>query len=330
MSSNSIHWGILGTSRISETMANAIHASSSSTLSVIGSRSEQAGKTFAEKFSIPSYGSYETLLTNPDIDAIYIGLPNHLHKEWLLRCIAAGKHVLCEKPFVISVQEALEVKAALEKTPRVCMEALMYQSHPFTQKIQTIVHSDVIGKIKLINATYTANIASVANKTAGGSIRNLGCYPISLVRLLTQNEPVEIYTTGRVLGNHDHQASLILKFENEAMAVISTADDMEMHWQFDVYGSNGRLSAVTNPWMPNNASKLLIHRNHHAIPEEITVQAHQPLYTYQIEAVNHRILKKDFKNEARISLNDSLENTRLLEYWRQQVLQKNSIRSHVA
>lgn len=321
MTSKRIRWGILGTSFISEKMASAIQASTISELLAIASRSTVTAKKFAEKFSIPQYhDNYEALLNNPDIDAIYIGLPNHVHKDWIIRCALAGKHILCEKPFVISVQEALEVMAVVKKLPLVCMEALMYRCHPFTKKLQEVVQSGVIGDIKLFNATYTANIATVANKTAGGSIRNLGCYPVSLVRLLANAEPMQMKALSRMGNNHhDHQASTILKFANDAMAVISTADDVEMFWQFEVCGSRGMLKVLSNPWLPDYSNKLLIQHNDSDMLEEIIVTADKPLYTYQIDTVSECILNQNFNSEECISLQDSLNNTKILETWRQQI-----------
>src|SRR3990167_4502758 len=215
-----IKWGILGTSYISEVMANAIQESQTSELVAIGSRSITTAKNFANKFSIPRfYNDYQKLINDNDIDAIYIGLPNHLHKEWIIRCAQAGKNVLCEKPFVISIEDAREVIAVIEKTNVFCMEALMYRCHPFTKKLQELIQSKIIGDIKLYNATYTANISDIANPTAGGSIRNLGCYPISLVRLLAKAEPIEICGSGRMSQKNetDNQASVILKFEDNSI-----------------------------------------------------------------------------------------------------------------
>ena len=320
-----IRWGILGTSFISEVMATAIAESTTSELIALGSRSIETAEAFSKRFSIPKvYNDYQQLLLDDEIDAIYIGLPNHFHKEWIIRSAQAGKHVLCEKPFVISQAEALEVISVVKKSSVFCMEALMYRYHPFTQLLKELIQNKVLGDIKLYNATYTANIAKKANPTAGGSIRNLGCYPVSLVRLLANAEPINIIGKGRIneKNGNDSQASLILTFEDNSLAVISTADDMEMCWQFDIYGSLGHLKTVSNPWLPTcENNKALLYLNNESIPKEITVTAEKSLYTYQIDAMNDLIYKKTLIPE--ISLMDSLNNTIVLESWRKQVLHKS-------
>lgn len=318
-----VKWGILGTSSISEVMANAIQESQTSQLVAIGSRSLTKAQNFSNQFSIPRvYDDYQKLLDDHDLDAVYIGLPNHLHKEWIIRCAQAGKNILCEKPFVISIEEAQEVISVIKKSNVFCMEALMYRCHPFTKKIQEIIHNKVIGDVKLYNATYTAHIADVANPTAGGSIRNLGCYPISLVRLLANAEPIEIHGTGRMNheNNTDNQASVVLKFDDESMAVVSTADDIKMTSQFDVYGTKGFLKVVTNPWLPHrDHNKILIYLNHETTPLEINVHADKSLYTYQIELTNTQIMNKGTDDFNETTLLDSLGNTIVLEEWLHQV-----------
>ncbi len=318
-----IKWAILGTSFISEVMANAIQESQTSELVAIGSRSLTTGKSFANKFSIPRvYDDYQKLLNDNDIDAVYIGLPNHLHKEWIIRCAQAGKNILCEKPFVISIEEAQEVISVIKKSNVFCMEALMYRSHPFTKKIQDIMDSKIIGDVKLYNATYTAHIVDIANPTAGGSIRNLGCYPISLVRLLANAEPIEIHGTGRMNpeNNTDNQGSVILKFADKSMAVVSTADDIKMAWQFDVYGTKGSLKVITNPWLPScDNNKVLIYLDNEAVPTEINITAEKSLYTYQIDLTNMQILNKGADKFNEKTLLDSLGNTVVLETWLKQV-----------
>lgn len=323
MSASRIKWGILGTSPISEVMAKAIQESTLSQLHAIGSRSALSAKHFAERFSIPkAYSNYHELLLDKEIDAVYIGLPNHLHKEWIIRAAEANKHILCEKPFVITAAEAHEVIAVLEKSPVFCMEALMYRYHPFIQKLQELIQENVIGDIKLYNATYTANIADRANPTAGGSIRNLGCYPVSLVRLLANMEPIEINSFGRmnVHTNNDNQASAILKFANNSMAVVSTADDIEMFWQFDIYGTEGNLKVESNPWLPDrHNNKIVIKRNDKTTPTEIFLQADKSLYTYQIDALAHNIFANNPAIHNEILLRDSLGNITVLDNWLRQV-----------
>lgn len=315
---NCIRWGILGTSYISEVMASAIEESSLGQIEAIGSRTMVAAQSFAEKFAIPTqYDNYQSLLDNQEIDVVYIGLPNHLHKEWIIRAALAGKHVLCEKPLVMNVGELQEITSITDECQIICMEALMYRCHPFTQKIKELLHNRSIGEIKLYTATYSANIAEIANPIAGGCIRNLGCYPISLIRLLANAEPIELQAMGRV--NPNNQASILLKFADNSMGVVSTADDMEMYWQFDVYGAEGHLQVLTNPWLPTqNDNRLLITRLNEPA-KEIHVSAEKSLYTYQIDLMNHMILNDDALNSERISLADSHGNIAVLETWLQQI-----------
>ena len=323
MSGKIIRWGILGTSFISEVMAKAIQSSASSLLVAVGSRSSDSANQFAQQFSIPQiYDDYQRLIDAQDIDAIYIGLPNHVHKEWIIRTAYAGKHILCEKPLVLNTEEAKEVISVLAETKVFCMEALMYRCHPFTQKMEEIIQSRILGDIKLYNALYTAPIAELANPIAGGSIRNLGCYPISLIRLLAKAEPVELVATGRLNQNNhnDSQASAILKFEDKAIAVVSTADDFEMVWQFDVYGTLGSLRAITNPWLPDEENNKCVVQLYEDKKElEFNIKAEKPLYTYQIDVVNSHIMKNSVQKQNVISLADSLGNIRVLEDWLKQI-----------
>ncbi|RUR10963.1 Gfo/Idh/MocA family oxidoreductase [Legionella sp. km772] len=301
-------------------MAKAITESSNSELFAIASREQNKAKNFALQFSIPHfYNNYESLLADKEIDAVYIGLPNHLHQEWIVRCALAGKHVLCEKPLVISHAEALKIKEVIEETQVCCMEGLMYLHHPLIQSLQEIIAQQIIGEVRLYNAVYTANIASLANPREGGSIRNLGCYPVSLIRLLAQNEPSAMQGIGRLNAQRtsDHSATLILKFPDEAMATISTADDLEMRWQFEVYGSKGHLKLLSNPWLPEKTdNKMMIQVNGEKLPQEIKIQAPRSLYTYQIDAFNHQILNP---NQSELPLSFSFGNLNVLETWREQV-----------
>lgn len=321
MLNNKIKWGILGSSFISEVMANAIKESTEGELFAIGSRSLITAEDFAEKFHVPKiYNDYQALLEDPEIQIVYIALPNHVHKEWIILAAKMGKHILCEKPLVMNKEEMKEVIAAVKKYNVLCMEALMYRHHPFIIKLQELINDQCIGEVKLITATYNAHIADIVNPLSGGSIYNLGCYPISLVRLFAQAEPIDIVGVGQMdSANHDTQASTILTFENGINAVISTSDSLDMSWQFDVYGTKGNLKIISNPWLPTqDDNKAIIYRKGQE-PIEINVTADKPLYTYQINTMNNNVLNGNILQADGISLQDSLGNVHVLESWFKQV-----------
>jgi predicted dehydrogenase len=323
--SRSIRWGILGTSFISEVMADAIKKSTHGQLVAIGSttKAEAFSQQFSENYrdeqgrpiTIKCFNSYQALLNDPEIDAVYIGLPNHAHKDWILNATRAGKHIICEKPLLIKPQP--EVISEIEKANVFCMEALMYRSHPLTTKLKELILKDkVVGEIKIIRAIYTWDIVNLAHKIEGGSIRNLGCYPISLVRLLAGAEPTQIEVNGRMNPTNngvDNQANIVFKFENGATALISTADDINEFYQFEIHGTKGVLKVLTNPWLPSeNNNKISICLNN-AEPFEINVTADKPLYTYQFEVANACIQSGNFAQHDEMSLADSLQNVTVSE-----------------
>tara|TARA_R110000868_G_scaffold77983_6_gene222960 strand:- start:204 stop:1190 length:987 start_codon:yes stop_codon:yes gene_type:complete len=323
MTNKLTRWGLLGTSFISETMVSAIQASSSSEALAIASRTQENANRFADRFSIPKrYSDFDALLADNDIDVVYIGLPNHLHKEWIIRAAIAGKHILCEKPLVLTSEEAQEVTATVHKHNVICMEGLMYRSHPLTKKLESLLDSNTIGDAKLYQATYTANIANLANPTAGGSIRNLGCYPVSLIRLLTKAEPTEIRALGTLdpATNNDTHASIMMKFPYHAMATVTTSDSLEMFWQFEIHGTQGHLKVITNPWLPTQERNIiLIKRHDEADVQEINVTANQPLFTYQVDVMRQRIVRQPDPRDAGITLADSAGNVAVLEKWIHQI-----------
>jgi predicted dehydrogenase len=328
--SRRIRWAILGTSFISRTMAEAIQSSANAALVAIGtgslSKSAEKSAAFAKDFSIPTvHESYQAVLDDPNVDAVYIGLANHLHKDWILRCAKAGKHILCEKPLVLDLEEAEEVLAAIKKYKVFCMEALMYRCHPFIQQLQNLINDPEqgIGAIKSIHATYYAHFAHLENPLAGGAIRNLGCYPISLVRLLMNEEPIKIYGQGILSADQtkDNFAMATLMFNNHVMAQVSTSNNANTTWsQFHVVGNKGVLSVKTNPWMPGKENRVVINRN--GKEEEYCFTAEKNLYTYQIDFACEHITKGQLvvnEQEEGITWQHSLGNIAVLEQWRKQV-----------
>lgn len=316
-----IKWAILGTLWISDVIAEAIKESDTSELVAIGSRDAKRAFEFANKHEVPRYyADYQQLLLDSDIDAVYIGLPNHLHKEWIIRCAKAGKHILCEKPFVLDIHEAQEALDVVKQHKVFCMEALMYRCHPFIKQLQDLVESKVISDIKCITAVYTANIAAVANKTAGGAIRSLGCYPVSLVRLLAKEEPVSIVSLGKLDDSltNDNISIAIFSFKNGMTATITTADNIEMWPQFTILGTNGILDVKTNPWLPGKSNQVILKICDKE--ETLNFNADKSLYTYQIEFVADHIKTGLSSPEAPgVTWEHSLGNVAVLDTWLNQV-----------
>lgn len=325
-----IRWGILGTSKISETMAAAIQKSSTGRLAAIGSRAN------AEKFvasiskddpdlaSIKQFNDFQQLIDDRDIDAVYIGLPHHLHYEWTLKAVKAGKHVLCEKPFLISpsndphseAERMDEIIWEVTKLDVVCMEALMYRYHPFIKQLENLIKDGFVGDVKLYRAIYTYDIVNLINPAESGAMRSLGCYPISLVRLLAGAEPTEIRANGRTNSNGmDLQANIVLNFADESVALISTAIDMNTHAQFEIHGTKGILKVTSNPFLPDENNNKMMFSAHDGETFELDVTAAtKPLYSYQIDAVGDAIVKGNFiHNKGAETLLDIKGNAKVVE-----------------
>jgi D-xylose 1-dehydrogenase (NADP+, D-xylono-1,5-lactone-forming) len=151
-----LNWGLLSTANINRALITPLRASKRNHLLAVASRSQESADVYASERKIPrAHGSYEALLSDPEIDVIYISLPNHLHAEWTIKAVAAGKHVLCEKPLALNVHEVDAVKTAAQKHGRVVAEAFMYRHHPQTLKVQEIVKSGSLGTVKLIRGSFS-------------------------------------------------------------------------------------------------------------------------------------------------------------------------------
>lgn len=318
-----IQWGILGTKFISSQIAEAIQKSDTSELLAIGSRDIDRAFDFSKKHNVKKYyANYDELLLDPEIDVVYIGLPNHLHKEWIIRCAKAGKHILCEKPFVLNMEEAREALNAVKKYNVFCMEALMYYCHPFIDFLETFVESKKIGDMQCITATYNVNIFADENKIAGGAIRCLGCYPASLVRRIAKEEPEHIQALGKLdkTGRNDNISIVSLSFKSGLTATITTSDTIDWWWQFTIFGTKGILDVKTNPWLPGQNNQVMIKID--GKEEIINFTADKPLYTYQIDCVGEHVKNKLMSpSKSGVTWEHTWGNIVLLEAWLMQVKQ---------
>jgi predicted dehydrogenase len=200
-----IRWGVLSTAKIGrERVIPAMQAGAYCSIDAIASRNEAQAKQTAAALNIPkAYGSYEALLKDADIDAVYIPLPNHLHVPWAIKALAANKHVLCEKPIGLTAAEAKQLQQAASQKPQLkIMEAFMYRFHPQWQQIKKIMQDGTIGELKTIESFfsyYNTDANNIRNQKdiGGGGLMDIGCYCISLSRFIFDAEPES------VLGNID-------------------------------------------------------------------------------------------------------------------------------
>ena len=156
MPASHLRWGLLSTARITKALLDPLRNSKRNQLLAVASRSQDKADEYARKHKVKrAYGSYADLLADPEIDVIYNPLPNHLHAEWTIKAIQAGKHVLCEKPLALSLAEVDAMSAAAERSGKVIAEAFMYRSHPQTLKTREIVADGRLGKIKMVRGSFT-------------------------------------------------------------------------------------------------------------------------------------------------------------------------------
>ena len=220
--------GIIGTANISRSFTEALQESSSIQITAIASRSLQNAAAFAEEFRIDkAYGSYQELLDDQDIDAVYIPLPNTMHAEWVIKAAKAKKHILCEKPIAINVAD---VKAMYEQAMIngvFLMEGYPYRYQPQTILLLEMIKNGDIGEVSQIYADFGFTVDDLENnirlkpELGGGVMWDAGAYPVSIIRAITGEKPIEVFAFGKFNENKlDISASALLRFSKGIIALI--------------------------------------------------------------------------------------------------------------
>src|SRR5258706_13653472 len=230
-----LRWGILGAARIAGSALIPALRSTRSEIVAVGCRDERRGAAFAATHLIPHFGSYDELLARDDIDAIYNALPNHGHAPWTVKALQHGKHVLCEKPLALNSAEVRQIQHASLDTGRLVLEAFMYRFHPQIDRLCEIVASGQMGPVKWMRGGFTYALRDMTDcrwdpKLGGGALYDLGCYPLSLMRLLTQVEPTVLSVVSRLTdpGEYgvgvDHASHAVMRFDMPGGRVLGHLD----------------------------------------------------------------------------------------------------------
>ena len=246
-----LRWGILSTASIArKKWIPGVRRSARSEVVAIGSRDGDAAERAARELGIArAHASYEALLADPDVDAVYIPLPNHLHLEWALAAVRAGKHVLCEKPLALTSRDAAVMVDAADAAGVRLMEAFMYRLHPSWLAVRELVASGRIGRLLAVQSWYSyynddpANIRNI-RAAGGGALYDIGCYCVNLSRMLFGAEPVRV--EGAVLRDPasgvDVLTSGLLAFDGGGVASFTCSTRAEPDQRVHVYGTEGHVS----------------------------------------------------------------------------------------
>ena len=288
-----LRWGVLGTGFISNTVVAAIAASDDSEVVGVAGRSEDRLHAFQAAHSIPVASTdYREIIEHPDVDVVYIGLPNHLHHELVIDAAAAGKAVLSEKSLTTTVATAHQLVDAV-RGQIFFVEGLMYLAHPLYRTLVEILNGGELGTVRSINGRYAADIAAVVNPAGRGTIYNLGCYPVSLMHLVIQTAlgpdafaDRTMFGVGtRTADDTIGEAAVTVKFGGGAVANLQSTDNYGMTHEFSIAGDLGVLRFETNPWLPVAGDNVLCIERYGEAPRRVVVNdAHDSFY-HQVKLV---------------------------------------------
>jgi D-xylose 1-dehydrogenase (NADP+, D-xylono-1,5-lactone-forming) len=308
MTDSPLRWGLLSTANINRALIKPLRASTRNRLTAVASRSQASAEAYAKEWKIARvFGSYQTMLADPEIDVVYNSLPNHLHAEWTINAVEAGKHVLCEKPIGLMPAEVDAMAAAAKKHGKVVAEAFMYRHHPQTLKAKELVESGAIGKLQLIRGSFTFSMKTDVNirlnpEMGGGSIWDVGCYPISYTRFIVGAEPLEVFGQ-QVTGSSGIDDSFFgqMRFPGEVYAQFDSGFRTPFRTHLEIVGSEGTIT-IPSPFKPGLNEKIMLER---AGKGETIKVPKQELYIGEVEDMADAVL---LGKSPRISLTDSRAN----------------------
>ena len=329
-----LRFGIMGTGNIAHQFAEGLAGSERCVLSAVGSRSVEAADRFASRFGdVPGrHGSYDALIADDGVDAIYVSLPNSMHREWTIKSLEAGKHVLCEKPMAVSAAEVEEMFDVAERAGRVLVEAFMYKSHPLTKQYTKHIAEGAIGRVRSVRGSFCYRTKKIdgnvrfSEPLAGGALMDIGCYCVHFARMIAGQEPDWVEATGRLHETGvDVAAAGAMRFPNGVLATFTCAMDTQMNNAAYIGGEEGYIE-VPVPWKPPVKDARAVidsmtppRQDGGGVARDksvLRVDAPKPLYG--LEADDFAAAVFDGTDPV-ITRHDSLGNMRVLDAMRRQV-----------
>ncbi len=317
-----LRWGILSTAKIGrKSVIPAIRESFNGVVTAIASRDARVAEEAARTLNIPhALNSYEALLESPEVDAVYIPLPNNMHKEWTIRAAEHGKHVLCEKPFALNAAEVEEMIAAARAHRVLLAEAFMYRFHPQFDRLQALIAEGALGSVQIIRSAFCFLLEDFANirmrpELGGGALMDVGCYCVNMSRLVAGREPVEVEARALIgeKSGVDETFVAILRFPGEVIAHFDCSFRTDYREWLQVQGTQARAD-VPRPIKPGSRpGEIVLQRGETA---DVTGMSN----VITTAAANHyRLMVEDFGNAAlygkplRFPPEESLANMRVID-----------------
>jgi xylose dehydrogenase (NAD/NADP) len=265
MMTHKIRWGILGAANIAlRRFVPAVQAARNGEVAAVASRTLEKAQSFAGELNLPkAYGSYEELIADPEIDAIYNPLPNSEHAEWSIRCTEAGKPVLCEKPLARDAAEAQRIVDAFASRNILFTEGFMYRFHPQTVRVKEMVDSSAVGDLTSMSAAFTFQLRNdnnirLSRELAGGSLMDVGCYCVSVMRLMTGQEPETVAAVARYGDTGvDEQLAGALRFPSGAVGHFDCGLRTFRNHTYELRGTSGRILVERGFTMEANDSHVI-------------------------------------------------------------------------
>src|SRR5690625_2297068 len=317
-----VRWGVLSTAGIAQTaLIPAFNRSSNAVVTAIASSSgSEKAKAVAHEHNIDqAYDSYEKLLVDPDIDAVYIPLPNHLHKQWVIEAANHGKHILCEKPAGLNAAEVIEMKSVCEQNKVLFMEAYMYQFHPQHDRVKEIIAAGEIGEVLYVQGGFTffmpeedrSQNIRMSHEKGGGSIYDIGCYPIHAIRQIIGMEPTSVTTEAIVDPTYEVDTDVVahLTFPSGIRAAIDSSFNLAMRHEYRVFGTEGSINVprAFRPDIHGGEGLVIVENSRNYRIETINGD----IYRLQVEHFSEAVLNRH--SECKQTFEDTIKNMKVID-----------------
>ncbi len=328
---DTLRWGILGTGKIARNLATALAESARRHGRRRGEPRRRPSRRVRGRVRRPrSFGDYEGVVADDEVDIVFVALHHPFHREWAVRAADAGKHLLCEKPMAVNHGDAAEIVEAARRNDVFLQEAFAYRCHPQTRQLVRLLEDGAIGEVRMIDAVFGYDAGPspgnylLVHELAGGSILDVGCYPTSMAHLIasvavggTVAPTVGVSGAGHIGPcGVDHSAAATLEFEDGLLARVACSIQANLDSSLRIYGSEGRI-AVPSPWLPGRiGTKAQIMVDQGGLePDVIDIPLEADVYTVEADAVNDAVREGE-RSPAAMPWEESLENLRTLDRWR--------------